>query len=146
MVLEDKEITPFFEWLPGGLFLLGVVLLILVLGGIFLGYLVSVMRYGPAVAFSRVISAISTGIKELFEISPRRIIAMTTLAFREAIRRKVLVVFGVFMAILLFAGWFLDSGADHPARLYLSFVLTATNYLIMMLAVFLSTFSLTNDV
>ncbi len=146
MVLEDKEITPFFEWLPGGLFLLGVVLLILVLGGIFLGYLVSVMRYGPAVAFSRVISAISTGIKELFEISPRRIIAMTTLAFREAIRRKVLVVFGVFMAILLFAGWFLDSGADHPARLYLSFVLTATNYLIMMLAVFLSTFSLPNDV
>lgn len=79
-------------------------------------------------------------------MSPRRVLAMTTLAFREAIRRKVLVVFGVFMAVLLFAGWFLDSGADHPARLYLSFVLTATNYLIMMLAVFLSTFSLPNDV
>ena len=79
-------------------------------------------------------------------MSPRRVLAMTTLAFREAIRRKVLVVFGVFMAVLLFAVWFLDSGADHPARLYLSFVLTATNYLIMMLAVFLSTFSLPNDV
>lgn len=146
MVLEDKEITPFLEWLPGGLSLLGVVLLILILGGMFVGYLVSVMRYGPAVAVARVASAISTGIKELFELSPRRVWAMTTLAFREAIRRKVLVVFGVFMAVLLFAGWFLDSGADHPARLYLSFVLTATNYLIMMLAVFLSTFSLPNDV
>ena len=146
MVLEDKEITPFLEWLPGGLLLLGSVLLILVVGGIFLGYLVSVMRYGPAVAVARVTESISTAIKELLEMSPRRVLAMTTLAFREAIRRKVLVVFGVFMAVLLFAGWFLDSGADHPARLYLSFVLTATNYLIMMLAVFLSTFSLPNDV
>jgi uncharacterized membrane protein len=50
------------------------------------------------------------------------------------------------MALLLFAGWFLDPGADHPAVLYLSFVLTATNFLILMLAVFLSTFSLPNDV
>lgn len=146
MVLEDKEIIPFFEWLPGGLSLLGIVLLILIVGGIFIGYLVSVMRYGPAVAVKRVGEAVRTGIREFLEISPRRIWAMTTLAFREAIRRKVLVVFAVFMAILLFAGWFLDSGADHPARLYLSFVLTATNYLIMMLAVFLSTFSLPNDV
>lgn len=146
MVLEDKEITPFLEWLPSGLFLFGVVLLILILGGMFIGYLVSVMRYGPAVAVSRVFSAIFTGIQELLQISPRRVWAMTTLAFREAVRRKVLVVFAVFMAVLLFAGWFLDSGADHPARLYLSFVLTATNYLIMMLAVFLSTFSLPNDV
>jgi len=146
MVLDDKQIIPFFQWLPGGLSLFGVTLLALLVGGIFVGYLVSALRYGPGVAFARVFSTLSTGIRELFEISPRRVIAMTMLAFREAIRRKVLIVFAVFMAILLFAGWFLDPGADHPARLYISFVLTATNYLILMLAVFLSTFSLPNDV
>ncbi len=146
MVLDDKQVIPFFQWLPGGLSLFGVVLLTLIVGGAFIGYLVSALRYGPGVAVARVISATLTGIREFLEISPRRVMAMTTLAFREAIRRKVLIVFAVFMAILLFAGWFLDPGADHPARLYLSFVLTATNYLILMLAVFLSTFSLPNDV
>lgn len=146
MVVDDKQIIPFFEWLPGGLSLFGIVLLALILCGVFFGFLVSALRYGPGAAIARVSSAIATGIKELLEMSPRRVFAMTTLAFREAIRRKVLVVFGVFMAVMLFAGWFLDPGADHPARLYLSFVLTATNYLIMMLAVFLSTFSLPNDV
>ena len=146
MVLEDKEITPFLEWLPSAALLLLGVLALLVVGGIFVGYLVSILRYGPAVAASRVASTLSTGIREFFEISPRRIWAMTVLAFREAIRRKVLIIFGVFLAILLFAGWFLDTGADHPSRLYLSFVLTWTNFLIMLLAVFLSTFSLPNDV
>ena len=146
MVLEDKQISTFAEWIAGGSGLLLAVLLVLLAAGLFIGYLVSALRYGPGVAIARVASTIGTAIKELFEISPRRVGAMTTLAFREAIRRKVLVVFGVFLAVLLFAGWFLDPGADHPARLYLSFVLTATNYLIVMLAVFLSTFSLPNDV
>lgn len=146
MVLEDKQISTFAEWIAGGSGLLLVVLLTLLAAGLFIGYLVAALRYGPGVAIARVASTIGTAIKELFEVSPRRVGAMTTLAFREAIRRKVLVVFGVFLAVLLFAGWFLDPGADHPARLYLSFVLTATNYLIVMLAVFLSTFSLPNDV
>lgn len=146
MVLEDKEITPFLQWLPNGLWLFAIILVVLLVGGVFVGFLVASLRYGPGAAVTRVASAIATAIRELAEISPRRVLAMTTLAFREAIRRKVLVVFAVFMAVLLFAGWFLDPGADHPARLYLSFVLTATNYLILMLAVFLSTFSLPNDV
>ena len=47
MVLEDKEIIPFFEWLQvaGAVFLL--MLLVLIAGGIFIGYLVSAFRYGP---------------------------------------------------------------------------------------------------
>lgn len=146
MVLEDKEIIPFFEWLPVGLSLFLVTMLIVIAIGIFIGYLVSSMRYGPGKALSVTFSAVSTAIKELSQISPRRVWAMTTLAFREAIRRKVLVVFALFLVLLLFAGWFLDPTADHPGKLYLSFVLTSTNFLITMLAVFLSTFSLPNDV
>ena len=146
MVIDDKQITPFSQWLSGGASLFAATMLSLIVIGLLIGFLTAALRYGPGVAISRVIETVMTAIREFFEISPRRVWAMTTLAFREAIRRKVLIVFAVFMAILLFAGWFLDPGADHPARLYLSFVLTATNYLILMLAVFLSTFSLPNDV
>jgi hypothetical protein len=47
---------------------------------------------------------------------------------------------------LLFAGWYLDPRSSDPARLYISFVLTATNYLILLLALFISTFSLPADI
>jgi hypothetical protein len=47
---------------------------------------------------------------------------------------------------MLFAGWFLDVKSDHPARLYLSFVLIATTYSVLVLAVLLSTASLPNDI
>ena len=145
MVVE-RELLPFFEWLPAGLFVFIGTLLALALGGSFFGFLVAAIRNGPVAAFAITGTAIVTAIRELFETSPRRVWAMSALAFREAIRRRVLVVFAIFLAFLLFAGWFLDPAADHPGRLYLSFVLTSTNFLILMLAIFLSAFSLPNDV
>ncbi len=145
MVVE-RELLPFFEWLPAGLFVFSVTLLALVLGGSFFGFLVAAIRNGPAAAIAITGTTIGTAIRELFETSPRRVWAMSALAFREAIRRRVLVVFAIFLAFLLFAGWFLDPAADHPGQLYLSFVLTWTNFLILMLAIFLSAFSLPNDV
>jgi len=145
MVVE-RELLTFFEWLPAGLLVCGVTLLALVLGGSFFGFLVTAIRNGPAAAIAITGTTIRTAIRELFETSPRRVWALSALAFREAIRRWVLVVFAIFLAILLFAGWFLDPAADHPGRLYLSFVLTSTNFLILMLAIFLSAFSLPNDV
>ena len=54
--------------------------------------------------------------------------------------------FAVFILILLFAGWFLDPGSIDPARLYLGFVLTATSYLVLLLALFLSSLSLPTDI
>ena len=54
--------------------------------------------------------------------------------------------FGVFLLILLFAGWFLDANSNDPAPLYLSFVLTATTYLVLLIALFLSAFSLPADI
>ena len=72
-------------------------------------------------------------------------LALTRLAVLEARRRLVLVAFVVFLVVLSFAGWFLDSGSDDPAELYLSFVMSATSYLVLMLALFLSVFSLPND-
>lgn len=54
--------------------------------------------------------------------------------------------FALFLIFLLFAGWYLDVQSDTPERLYLSFVLQATNYLVLILAMFLSSFSLPNDI
>ena len=71
---------------------------------------------------------------------------MTRLTIKEAIRRKVLVGFVIFVIIFLFAGWFLDVKSDDPAHLYLSFVLTTTNYLVIGLALFLATISLPADI
>jgi hypothetical protein len=72
--------------------------------------------------------------------------AMAKLAILESMRRRVLIVFFVFALLLLFAGWFLDPASDHPARLYISFVLTATERLMLAMAILLSVFSLPNDI
>jgi hypothetical protein len=79
-------------------------------------------------------------------MSPRRVWALAWLAVKESIRRRVVVVFGVFVVILLFAGWFLDVGSNEPAKLYLGFVLAATTYLVLLLVLFLSAFSLPADI
>ena len=144
MVLE-KDILPLWQWLPLSLLTFLFIVLVVAALGAFIGFLFAAVRGGPAAALQSTIRTIAIGIRELFEMSPRRVLAMSRLAFQEAIRRKVLVVFAVFLACMLFAGWFLDRSADHPARLYLSFVLTATNYLIIILAIFLGSFSLPND-
>ncbi len=75
-----------------------------------------------------------------------RVFALAKLAVQESIRRRVLVGFGVFVVILAFAGWFLDPGKTDPAKLYLSFVLTSTSYLVLLLALLLSAFSLPADI
>jgi hypothetical protein len=87
-----------------------------------------------------------TGALDLVCMSPRRVWALAWLAVKESVRRRVIMVFGLFVVILLFAGWFLDVGSSDPAKLYLSFVLTATTYLTLLLALFLSAFSLPADV
>ncbi|GIW91020.1 MAG: ABC transporter permease [Pirellulaceae bacterium] len=151
MVIE-REILPYLEWLlfgPQGvgalfvfIFLVAIVALLAIAGS----YLVASIRYGPVEGFYSVAQTIADGVPDLVRLSPRRVAAMAYLAIKESIRRKVLVAFVVFAVLLLYAGWFLDVKSDHPARLYLSFVVTATNYLVLLLALFLSTFSLPNDI
>jgi len=86
------------------------------------------------------------GVRDLFRVSPRRLFSMSRLSFRESVRVVVLVAVGIFVAVLLFGGWFLDVDTDRPARVYLSFVLTTTTYLMLVLALFLSTFSIPSDI
>jgi ABC-type transport system involved in multi-copper enzyme maturation permease subunit len=144
MVLETP-ILPYSQWLAENALPFFVALLVVSGVGLLLGYLAAALRHGPLVALQMTIGTLGTGVKELAETSPRRLSAIARLAFREAIRRRVLIVFAIFVIALLFAGWFLDRRSEHPARLYLSFVLTATNYLVLILAIFISAFSLPND-
>ncbi len=145
MVLE-KPIIPFLDWLQQNLATFAGTLLAVIGLGLFLGFLAGALRHGPVESLRMTWKTVGAGLREMLQISPRRIFAIARLAFKESIRRRVLAVFVVFVIALGFAGWFLDRNSEHPARLYLSFVLTTTNYLVLLLAIFLSAFSLPNDI
>jgi len=151
MVIE-KEVASFAEWFLGlrgydGAALQWLLIVgCLALAGILLGALTAVIRSGPRAGVKSVISVVVNGMADIVKISPRRVMALGSLAVKESIRKKIVVVFAVFVFVLMLAGWFLDPGSANPGRLYLSFVLTATSYLVLLLALFLSVFSLPADI
>jgi ABC-type transport system involved in multi-copper enzyme maturation permease subunit len=113
----------------------------------FLSFVIASFQYGPAEAFYYVARAMFTAVTDdLPRFSLRRTLAVSRLAIQEAIRNRVLIGFGVFIVLLLVAGMFLDAKNSNPARVYLSFVLVTTNYLVLLMALFLSTFSIPNDI
>lgn len=150
MVLE-RELLPFSEWLWGTEESFGAIVIFLIIAAVLgvaslvIGFLLALVRHGPTKAGDLTYRTVSNGARELFFLSPRRVWALARLAVQESIRRRVIVVFVVYMLILLFAGWFLHTDRE-PARLYFSFVLTATTYLVLALALLLSTFSLPGDI
>jgi ABC-type transport system involved in multi-copper enzyme maturation permease subunit len=149
----EKEILPLVDWLfpslrgPGAVVQFIAIVAGLSVAAIFVAYLRMAIRLGPGEGFYAVAKAIATAVSsDLPGTSLRRIWAMTRLSIQESVRRRVLIGFGIFAVVLLFAGWFLDTDSDHPARLYLSFMLTATQFMILVLAILLSTFSLPADI
>ena len=150
MVLE-QDILPYLQWFLGGAESLGALprFLLVVLGvallGLLGGYVVAAARHGLMRGGDITYRTVSAGFRELFEMSPRRIGALAQLAMREAWRRRVWVALAVFVIILMFAGWFLKTDHQDPAKLYISFVLTATTYLVLGIALLLSAFSLPGD-
>ena len=145
MILE-KQLIPFPDWLASSFPRFLAYVGLLVVFAIVVGYLLASARSGPGQAFAMIRRAIRSGWKDLRETSWRRVLALARLAAKESLRRYVIVVFLVFVIILLFAGWYLDVQSDNPARLYLSFVLKSTNFLVVLLAIFLSAFSLPTDI
>ena len=151
MVVE-QEIPPFMTWLlpsPEGYgALLNYVGLVLLVGAAltFFGYLIAAVRHGPVEAFFLTFKVLFNAFAELGRIRPQRLWAMTRLAFQEAIRRRILVGFAIFVLLLLFGGWMLNRDSDQPARLNISFVLASTNYLVLVMALLLSCFSMPRDI
>ena len=130
-------------------FLLGalIIVFLLCLGAPLIWFLMASVKHGPGEAFYLVARAIYGGVTDdLPRFSFRRTFAVARVAIQEAVRNKVLIGFAVFLVLLLFAGLFLDVENANPARTYLSFVLTTTNYLLLVMALLLSAFSLPADI
>lgn len=142
-----RESAPpiFADWIWPALLVFVQVAAVLGLVALVGGFLIATFRYGPLAAGDVTFKMMKRGLLDLVSISPRRVFALAWLAVQESLRRRVLVGFAVFLLILLFAGWFLDTNTNDPATLYLSFVLTATTYLVLLMALFLSVFSLPAD-
>src|SRR5579871_3680836 len=100
---------------------------------------------GPA----EVLVHILGGLRDLVGTSPRRCLALSQLTFREAVRRKTLWVFAVFIVLFLFAGWFLSdvtADAELQVKNYVSFVLRAMSWLILPVALLLACWGLPEDI
>ncbi|QDU57459.1 ABC transporter permease [Aeoliella mucimassa] len=150
-MIQEKPLLPFEQWLLqfdterwGALWHFLIVLVVLGALAMLLGLAIGTVLYGPVKAGERVYRVVANALHELFYVSPRRVWAIARVAMQEALRRRVLVAMAVFLLLMLFAGWFLKTDRE-PAKLYLSFVLTATSYLGLLIALLLAVFSLPND-
>ena len=105
----------------------------------FICFVIASLQYGPSEAFYYVARSIFSAVTEdLPRFSPRRTFAVARLAVQEAIRNQMLVGFGIFLVLLLGRGHVSGRAATAiPARVYLSFVLTSTNYLVLLMALLL---------
>lgn len=99
---------------------------------------------GPVAVMARV----RQGLIDFFSMSRRRVFAIATLTIKEAVRRKALWVFGVFAALMMFAGWFLDSGlpSDLQVKNAVSFALTTVSWLTMPVVLLLSCWGIPEDI
>lgn len=156
MVLE-QELLPYLTWLigypwtePGALQNSALVTFLatafsLAVIALAVGFLVALVRHGPLKAGDLTYRVVANGFSELFHTSPRRVWALARLAVKESIRRRVLVALAIYVVVLLFSGWFLQTGYREPGKLFFSVVLMATTYLVLLIALLVSTFSLPND-
>lgn len=152
MVVE-REILPYLHWLLRGAddqffgalpryFLVGFAVLA---AATVVGFLISAVRHGLLRGGDIVYTTLANGCVELWQTSLRRVWALARLAIKEAWRRRAWVALAVFFVVLLFANWFLSTDHQEPGRLFISFVLTASTYLVLGVALLLSAFSLPAD-
>jgi hypothetical protein len=146
MVVDLQDAVPFLAWLPWAVLQWLLVVACVAVGATVIGWLIAALRHGPGPATRITGVVLRDTVFDLVFLSPPRVWALARLAIQESIRRRVVVVFAVFILILLFAGWYLDPGSDDPAKLYLDFVLTATSFLVLLLMLLLSSLSLPADI
>ncbi len=129
----------FLQWLAT----MGVLLAL----GVLLGLVGAIASAGVARGPKLFAQMLSLGIEELLFVAPRRILAITILTIKESIRRKALLVGGVFLLLFMFAGWFLRSSeAATPAKPYITFVFTTTQFVLFPLTLILACWGLPADI
>jgi ABC-2 family transporter protein len=153
-MVKEFSNPPYLEWLGDAVLRYLATVGLVGLLGLFVAFLISAVRYGPLPAGDMIYRLLVSAGTDLARFSPKRVWALARLAVQESMRRRVWVALVVFGVVLLFAGWFLDPTTSDPdqigsfqtAKLYINFVLTATTYLVMLLALFLSAFSIPADI
>ncbi|MDO4549674.1 MAG: hypothetical protein Q4C96_00305 [Planctomycetia bacterium] len=145
MVLE-QSIPDFFTWVIRAGLIWAAVTLALILLTALISFLLAGLRMGPKMAGKMVLHVIRQAISDIFWVSFQRIRALALLTFKEAVRRKIVVGFILFIFIVLFAGMFLDPSSRHPLQLYVEFIFTTTGYLVLLLMLLLTAFSLPSDI
>src|SRR3954447_14760024 len=156
MVLENP-LLPYLTWLIGypgpdaaaflnsAIFRFVLTAAVLSVIALVVGFLVALVRHGPLKAGDITYRVVVNGFRELFRTSPRRLWAIARLTIKESVRRRVIVALVVYIVILLFSGWFLQTGYREPGKLFFSVVLGWTTFLILLISLLLSAFSLPND-
>lgn len=89
------------------------------------------------------------GFRDIAELSFRRIWAIATLTFKEAIRRKALLVFVIFAVLFMFGSWFLtsaDEKADIQIERHVVFVFTAVSWLVLPVVLMLACWGIPEDI
>ena len=124
MVVE-QEISSFVEWLlpmgqdtwhQGALFQFMVTALVIALAALVLGFLVLLVRYGPAKAGDLAYKTVMRGVGDLLRVSPQRVLALAWLSMKESFGRQAIVALAIYGLILGFASWFLKTTHMDPAR------------------------------
>lgn len=97
----------------------------------------------------RVFSGAARGFGEFLAPSPRRVMAIASLTFKESIRKKALLVFVVFAVLFMFGSWFLEGEEIRPdmqVRNYVAFVFISINWLVLPVILLLSCWGLPEDI
>ncbi|QDU80887.1 hypothetical protein Pla110_26230 [Polystyrenella longa] len=118
--------------------------LMIVLLGVFVTRL-SMGTRGPKL----VLQQLKDGLHEITSLSLKRIMAIATLTFKEAARRKVFYIIILFALLFMFANWFLsmsDQRTDFQIEVYVSFVLTVISILVIPIVLLLSCWGIPEDI
>ena len=97
----------------------------------------------------QVLKHLKDGLFEVRSLSLKRILAISTLTFKESSRRKVFYVIALFALLFMFANWFLsmsDQRADFQIEVYVSFVLTVISVLVIPIILLLSCWGIPEDI
>jgi hypothetical protein len=109
---------------------------------------IALVSLGPR-GFMAVLRQLYEGIRDVSELSWRRIWALATLTIREAIRRKALLVFVIFGVLFMFGSWFLTSAsekADIQIERHVVFVFTAVSWLVLPVVLMLACWGIPEDI
>jgi hypothetical protein len=103
---------------------------------------------GPR-GFLAVLRQVYEGVRDVSELSWRRIWALSMLTIREAVRRKALLVFVIFGVLFMFGSWFLtsaDEKADIQIERHVVFVFTAVSWLVLPVVLMLACWGIPDDI